>query len=171
MASKKSPAPVKAMTFDRDLRDLAIIGSVPPGKRLNHFDGQLYVDADSFLSPALRSLRREGRDRTINTILNALLAAEERLSDMTNNRLLIQPPEAGRSDLCRRIESLASALQHCSIGITNLKATYAGDASAVAGLNLASQKADAIISKAGNLLTRAAERPNRAHEASKDIKH
>ena len=134
------------------LQKLVIIGSVPAGKRLCHVDGKLFVDTDTFLSPVLRLIRREGRDRTIMSIRDVLGASDERLNDMMKSRNLDRETCPDLCDLSRRADMLHRALRQCSMGIVNLKITYAADASAKASLELIEQNAVAILQKAQDLV-------------------
>lgn len=134
------------MTLDSDLRQLTMIGLVPPGGRLGHtLDGRLVVTGNSRL---WRLAFRDGRDRTIAVVGHVLSSADERVCDMANSRFLAQPSKPELTDLERRTDDLTRALSACTTGIQNLKITYASDASAQAGLDLAACKATAVVHRA-----------------------
>lgn len=133
------------MTLDADLHNLTICGSVPPGKRLRHSDGRLYIDNDNALMFAVRRLRGEGRYRTVCTIRNVLTSVEERLHDMSLAR------DKTASDLMARTSMILRALHQCTNGIRNLQATYVGDPSTLAALELVLEKALTIKAKADQL--------------------
>lgn len=144
------------MTFDHDIRTLTIVGCVPAGGRLGHdITGRAYVAVPGLAQTAWRTLCGDGRDRTLATVRLALESVDQRLSDMLDSA-----PHTNRPvDMARRVLAACTALQLCRAGIGNLKATYAADMSAQAGLDLLSAQATGVAEKAGELQALLAVKP------------
>lgn len=147
------------MTLDHDLQNLTMVGSLPPGGRIVHRDGRIYVEHTNPFNAVLRRLRGEGRDRTVASIRLVLTSVDERLTDMANSRMLQGDPESSSAaDLGFRVAGINRALQQCSGGIRNLQATYVGDASTKAAIDLVLEKALAIAARADALHVRLTSR-------------
>ena len=136
------------MTFDADIRCLTIVGCVPAGGRLGHdITGRAYVAMPGLAQSAWRTLSRDGRERTLTTVRQALESVDQRLTDMLDCARQTSRP----SELSRRCQAACTALQLCRAGIANLKATYAADMSAQAGLDLTAAQAASVSDKAHEL--------------------
>lgn len=134
------------MTFDSDLENLFIVGSVAPGRRLCHNNGKLCIDEYGMLSGPVRRMRSEGRDRTIVSIRHLLQSASERVAMMSDSRLLSHTQNTPEeSAFKQRLCMLKRGLQQCLRGLDGLKATYAADASVQAALDLTQQTCHGLL--------------------------
>lgn len=139
--------------MEEEMHRLVIIGCIPRGGRLGHDTcGGLYVVMPGLWTSAWRSVRGEGRDRTLATIRAVLNAANERIMDYSHSRYVSDSESHEAKDFWRKVQLLGGAMRQCLQGIQNLKVTYVTDASVQAGLDLLIQKGENIRARADEML-------------------